>query len=198
MARLRIEDRGFKFSCPVRRCLMVEQEGYQKCRCSFAGTRNSLVCRPTLVLGNEYPSQGLPQMMGRLQENIMNSHTRLSSIAAAALLMLGTTCAFAQADTSPKPTAPSNGNLTFDTTPSDHARLREIFGKDHSVRKISHVSFSLAPGSVVPGSVHLAPLPQTIVNIEPTWQGNEYFKVGRNEVVIVDPHSKKIYGVLSL
>jgi Protein of unknown function (DUF1236) len=88
-----------------------------------------------------------------------------------------------------------NANLTFDTAPKDQARIREIFGKVPTGVKVDHVDFSLSPGTVVPHSVHLAALPQTIVDIEPTWRGNEYFEVG-DRIVIVDPQSMKILGVL--
>lgn len=88
-----------------------------------------------------------------------------------------------------------NANLTFDTSPTDHARIREIFAKERAEPKVQHVSFSLSPGTVVPHSVHLTALPQTIVDIEPTWRGNEYFQVG-DQIVIVDPQSMKIVGVL--
>jgi len=86
-------------------------------------------------------------------------------------------------------------NLTFDTSPKDHARIHEIFGKVPTEAKVDRVDFSLSPGTVVPHSVHLAALPQTIVDIEPTWRGNEYFQVG-GQIVIVDPQSMKILGVL--
>jgi hypothetical protein len=88
-----------------------------------------------------------------------------------------------------------DANLTFDTSPKDHARIREIFGKVPTGVKVDHVDFSLSPGTVVPHSVHLATLPQTIVDIEPTWRGNEYFEVG-DRIVIVDPQSMTILGVL--
>jgi hypothetical protein len=88
-----------------------------------------------------------------------------------------------------------DANLTFDTSPKDHARIREIFGKVPTGVKVDHVDFSLSPGTVVPHSVHLAALPQTIVDIEPTWRGNEYFEVG-DRIVIVDPQSMKILDVL--
>jgi hypothetical protein len=88
-----------------------------------------------------------------------------------------------------------NANLTFDTSPKDHARIREIFSKVPTEAKVDHVAFSLLPGTVVPNSVHLAALPQTIVDIEPTWRGNEYFEVG-DRIVIVDPQTMKILGVL--
>jgi len=89
----------------------------------------------------------------------------------------------------------NDANLTFDTSPNDHARIREIFGKGPAEVKVDHVGFSLSPGTVVPHSVLLAALPQTIVDIEPTWRGDEYFQVGE-QIVIVDPQSMKIVGVL--
>jgi len=101
----------------------------------------------------------------------------------------------------PKALTPGDGhddtNLTFDTTPGDHARLREIFGKDRSTRRVDHVRFSLAVGTVVPHSVRLVALPQTIIDIQPTWRGNEFFRVG-HQILIVDPHSNEIVGVLSV
>jgi hypothetical protein len=99
----------------------------------------------------------------------------------------------------PKAQARAKGpdaNLTFDTSPKDQARIREIFGNVPTGVKVDHVDFSLAPGTVVPHSVHLAALPQTMVDIEPTWRGNEYFEVG-DRIVIVDPQSMKILGVLN-
>ena len=119
---------------------------------------------------------------------------------AAATLMAGTGGAFAQQEPAQKPIAPimdHNSNLTFDTSPGDHTRISEIFGKDSSVRKVDHVRFSLAVGTVVPRSVRLAALPQTIVDIQPTWRGDEYFRVGR-QIVVVDPQSKEILGVLAI
>lgn len=121
----------------------------------------------------------------------------LIAIVAVTALISATSGLSAQT-TAPKMTAANSNNLTFDTTPDDHARLKEIFKNDHSAQKIDHAKFSLAPGAVVPGSIRLSPLPQTISNIQPTWQGNQYFRVGRNKVVIVDPQSKTIEGVLTL
>jgi hypothetical protein len=88
-----------------------------------------------------------------------------------------------------------DASLTFDTSPKDRTRIREIFGNVPADVKVDHVDFSLSPGTVVPHSVHLAALPQTMVDIEPTWRGNEYFKVG-DRIVIVDTQSMKILGVL--
>jgi hypothetical protein len=88
-----------------------------------------------------------------------------------------------------------NANLTFDTSPKNHDRIREIFAKEPAGVKVDHVDFSLSPGTVVPNSVHLAPLPQTMVDIEPSWRGNKFFEVG-DQIVIVDAQTMKILGVL--
>jgi hypothetical protein len=93
------------------------------------------------------------------------------------------------------PAKEDNGNLTFDTAPTDHNRIREIFAKEPAGVKVDHVDFSLSPGTVVPNSVHLAPLPQKMVDIQPTWRGDKYFEVG-DQVVIVDTETMKILGVL--
>jgi hypothetical protein len=88
-----------------------------------------------------------------------------------------------------------DANLTFDTSPKDHVRIREIFSKEPAGTKVDHVGFSLSAGTVVPHSVHLTPLPQTIVDIQPTWRGNKYFQIG-DQIVIVDPRSMRIVGGL--
>jgi Protein of unknown function (DUF1236) len=129
----------------------------------------------------------------------MNTSKLLIAVAAAALIA-GTGSAFAQQDPARKPITPimgHNANLTFDTSPRDHTRISEIFGKDRSARKVGHVRFSLSVGTVVPRSVRLVALPQTVIDIQPTWRGDEYFRVG-HRIVVVDPQSKEILGVLAI
>jgi hypothetical protein len=57
------------------------------------------------------------------------------------------------------------------------------------------VDFSVNVGTVVPRTIKLAPIPTTIVEIEPTWRGFEYFLVG-DEIVVVDPATLRIVAVL--
>jgi uncharacterized protein DUF1236 len=129
----------------------------------------------------------------------MNTSKLLIAVTALAFIA-GTGGAFAQQEPAQKPISPivgHNSNLTFDTSPDDHTRISEIFGKDRSARKVDHVRFSLAVGTVVPRSVRLVALPRTIVDIQPTWRGDEYFRVG-HQIVVVDPRSKEILGVLEI
>jgi len=125
---------------------------------------------------------------------------RLLTALAAVTLVAGSGGAFAQQAPAQTPVTPITGhntNLTFDTSPGDHARISEIFGKDRTARKVDHVKFSLAVGAVVPRSVRLVALPHTIIAIQPTWRGDEYFRVGQ-QIVVVDPHSKEILAVLAI
>jgi hypothetical protein len=43
-----------------------------------------------------------------------------------------------------------DASLTFDTSPKDRTRIREIFGNVPAEVKVDHVDFSLSPGTVVP------------------------------------------------
>jgi len=129
----------------------------------------------------------------------MNTHRLLIAVAAVALIA-GSGGAFAEQAPAQKTATPimgHNTNLTFDTSPGDHARISEIFGKEHSARKVDHVKFNLAVGAIVPRSVRLVALPQTVIAIQPTWRGDEYFRVGQ-QIVVVDPQSKEILGILAI
>ena len=129
----------------------------------------------------------------------MNTNKFLTAISAITLVV-ATGGAFAQKEPAQKPIPPMmdhNTKLTFDTSPDDRTRMREIFGNDRSSRKVDHVRFSLSVGAVVPRSVRLIALPQTIVDIQPTWRGDEYFRVG-HRIVVVDAQSKEILGLLGI
>jgi hypothetical protein len=129
----------------------------------------------------------------------MNTNKFLTAVSAITLIV-ATGGAFAQKEPAQKPISPMmdhNTNLTFDTSPDNRTRMREIFGNDRSTRKVDHVKFSLSVGTVVPRSVRLVALPQTIVAIQPTWRGDGYFRVG-HQIVVVDSQSKEILGLLGI
>jgi hypothetical protein len=129
----------------------------------------------------------------------MNTNRFLTAVAVVTFIA-ATGGAFAQKEPAQKPASPlmdHNTNLTFDTSPDDRTRMREIFGNDRSTRRVDHVKFSLSVGTVVPRSVRLIALPQTIVAIQPTWRGDEYFRVG-HRIVVVDAQSKEILGLLGI
>ena len=62
--------------------------------------------------------------------------------------------------------------------------------------RVAHVNFDVRVGVVVPrGSVEYVPVPETLVQIEPMWQGFYYFVYG-DELVIIDPDSLAIVAVV--
>jgi Protein of unknown function (DUF1236) len=91
--------------------------------------------------------------------------------------------------------AGSKGNANVTVTPEQRTRIHEVFVKERSAPRVDHVDFSLSVGTAVPRSVRIVTVPQSIVEIQPTWRGYEYFMVG-NQIVIVDPRSMEIVAVL--
>jgi len=76
-------------------------------------------------------------------------------------------------------------------------KIRTTVLESHNAPKISRndIHFSLNVGTVVPRTVHIATVPQTLVEIHPAWRGFEYFVVG-DQIVIVDPRTMRIVEVL--
>ena len=66
----------------------------------------------------------------------------------------------------------------------------------HGAPRVSHVDFDVTVGTVVPRErIHVVPVPETLVRIEPEWRGFLYF-VYEDEVVIVSPDDMKIVAVV--
>ena len=93
------------------------------------------------------------------------------------------------------PTKGPNANVSVNITPENRTRIHEVFVKERSAPKVDHVTFNVSVGTAVPRSVHIVAVPQTIIEIQPTWRGYEYFMVG-DQIVIVDPRSMQIVAVL--
>jgi hypothetical protein len=64
-----------------------------------------------------------------------------------------------------------------------------------SAPRVTNVNFDIKVGVVIPRTVRVAPLPATIVEIEPEWRGYMYFVSG-DEIIIVNPRSLAIVAVL--
>jgi hypothetical protein len=62
--------------------------------------------------------------------------------------------------------------------------------------RVSNVDFDVTVGTVIPrGRIHVVPVPETLVRIEPEWRGFLYF-VYEDEVVVVNPRDMKIVAVI--
>jgi len=74
------------------------------------------------------------------------------------------------------------------------ARATQLTGT-HPRQQSSSVNFNVSVGTVVPTSVHFAPLPASIIEIHPGWRGYDYF-VYNEEVIVIEPHSYKIIEII--
>ena len=59
------------------------------------------------------------------------------------------------------------------------------------VRRVGGINAPLKAGAIVPATIHLQPLPASIVSLKPAWQGHEFFMFGK-EIVVVQPKTSKI------
>ncbi|MBO0733676.1 MAG: DUF1236 domain-containing protein [Methylocapsa sp.] len=66
---------------------------------------------------------------------------------------------------------------------------------NENVHRLNHANFALAAGTIIPGYIALNPLPESVVEIVPQYDGYDYVMV-RDEIIIVDPQTRAIVTVL--
>jgi uncharacterized protein DUF1236 len=75
-------------------------------------------------------------------------------------------------------------------------RIRETVINARGAPRVSSVDFDLAVGTAIPRDrVHIVPVPEYLVEIEPRWRGFRYF-IYEDELVIVDPVDMRIVAVV--
>jgi uncharacterized protein DUF1236 len=80
-------------------------------------------------------------------------------------------------------------------TTEQRTRIRETVLKQGNAPRVGNVNFQINVGTVVPRTVRVAPLPVTIVEIQPAWRGYMFFIVG-DEIVIVEPNTLRIVAII--
>jgi hypothetical protein len=91
--------------------------------------------------------------------------------------------------------APNKGNVSSNISPEKRTQIHQVFVKERSAPRVDRVDFDLSVGTAVPRSVRFIPVPNTIIGIEPSWRGYDYFMVG-DQIVIVDPRSMEIVAIV--
>ncbi len=81
------------------------------------------------------------------------------------------------------------------STPSRRRSIRETVINAGNAPRVTNVNFALSVGTVVPQNVRFAPVPAALVEINPGWRSYEYFVV-QEEIIIIDPRSRRIIAVL--
>lgn len=87
------------------------------------------------------------------------------------------------------------GNVQLSEQQRTEIKTTVINGRN--APRVGHVDFDVRVGTAVPrGKIHVVPVPETLVRIEPRWRGFLYF-VYEDEVVIVNPRDMHIVAVVS-
>jgi hypothetical protein len=74
-------------------------------------------------------------------------------------------------------------------------RIHQTVIESGSAPRVENLNFSVRVGVAIPRTVRVVPVPQEIVAIYPQWNGFLYFVSG-DEIIVVDPNSYAIVGVL--
>jgi hypothetical protein len=81
-------------------------------------------------------------------------------------------------------------------TDVQRTRIKEVF-RGRPGPRLTHVTFRIGVGARIPRTVRVVAVPPEIISIYPEWQGYSYFQTA-DEIVIIDPMSFAIVGVLPL
>lgn len=91
----------------------------------------------------------------------------------------------------------SGTNVRLSEQQRTHIR-QTIIGARNAPR-VGHVNFGVNVGTVIPRdqftTIHVVPVPEYLVRIEPRWRGLEYF-IFSDEVIIVNPRDLRIVAVV--
>jgi Protein of unknown function (DUF1236) len=91
--------------------------------------------------------------------------------------------------------APNKGNVSVNVNSEKRTQIHQAFINERSAPRLDRVDFDLSVGISVPRTVRFIPVPTTIVAIEPSWRGYDYFMVA-DQIVIVDPRSMEIVAII--
>ncbi len=89
----------------------------------------------------------------------------------------------------------TGGSVTL--TADQKTKIRTTVLQGSNAPRVANVNFSLNVGVAVPRTVHVVPVPVTLVEIHPAWRGFMYFIVG-DQIVVVDPRTLQIVEVLMI
>jgi hypothetical protein len=88
----------------------------------------------------------------------------------------------------------TSSNVSLTTEQKTKIRSTVLTG---SAPRVTNVNFDIKVGTVVPRAVRVAPLPPTLIEIQPSWRGYMYF-VYQDEIIVVEPGTLRIVAVLEV
>ena len=92
----------------------------------------------------------------------------------------------------------ARGGTSVQLSEQQRTEIKTTVINGHNAPRVGHVDFDVRVCTAVPrGKIHVVPVSETLVRIEPRWRGFMYF-VYEDEIVIVDPHDYKIVAVVAV
>jgi len=89
----------------------------------------------------------------------------------------------------------ASGSASANLSTEQRTQIRQAVISQSNAPRVTNVNFSLSVGTVVPRTVHVVTVPETIVRIHPAWRGYSYFIVN-DDIVIVEPGTLRIIAVI--
>jgi hypothetical protein len=93
------------------------------------------------------------------------------------------------------PAKPAAASAPVNVTSEQKTVIRQTIINNNNAPRVSSLNFSIGVGVAVPTTVHFAPIPPTILSLNPSWQAYHYF-VYQEDLVIVDPVTRQIIAVI--
>jgi hypothetical protein len=102
-----------------------------------------------------------------------------------------------QGATAPSSTQSASANTTANVnlTTQQRTDIHNTIINSHTGPRVTNLNITPEVGSPLP-SVQFAPLPPRIVEMQPAWKGLAYF-VFRDEIIIIDPQTRRIVAIIS-
>jgi hypothetical protein len=91
----------------------------------------------------------------------------------------------------------NGGTSSVALSTEQRTKLRQTVIEGRSAPRVDKIDFSITEGTVIPRSVHVVVVPETIVEIHPEWRGYRYF-VYNDEIIIVEPDSLRIVAIVEV
>lgn len=89
------------------------------------------------------------------------------------------------------------GTSSVNLSTEQRTKLRQTVIEGRGAPRVGKVDFSVTEGTVIPRSVHVVAVPQTLVEIHPEWRGYRYF-VYNDEIIIVEPDTLRIVAIVEV
>jgi hypothetical protein len=82
-------------------------------------------------------------------------------------------------------------------TTEQRTKIRETVLRGSNAPRVSSANFTVKEGTVVPRTVRMVDVPETLIEIHPAWRGFKYF-VYNEEIIVVDARSLEIVAVVQV